>query len=282
MNGGIKKHKLMNIVARIILHTILIIGGLMMILPFIWMIVSSFKTPLEVISIPFRFFPSTWTLENYVKVFDELPMIRGYLNSLIVSTGITTLVIFTSTSAGYLFAKLRFRGREILFIVVLTSIMIPPQIVLIPLYYMFIRFGLINSYLGLIVPFAMSAFGIFLMRQFIYGIPNALIDAAKIDGASDFKIYLRIILPLTKPAFSVLGILTFIWSWDEFLWPLIMINQEEMKTLPVILGHFTMSEGKFPGAAMASVSLVVMPVIIVYLFFQRFFIKGLSMTGMKG
>ena len=266
-------HRASKVIPRVLLHSFLTLGGLIMILPFVWMVLSSFKPSLEVIGIPFKLFPSNWTIKNYISVFDTLPMIRSYINSLIVASVITFFVLFSASAAGYLFAKLKFKGKEVLFFMVIASIMIPSQIVLIPLYFMIVKFNLINSYIGLVLPFAMSAFGIFMMRQFISGIPDSLIEAARIDGASDFWIYYRIILPLTKSAFSVLGILTFIWSWDEFLWPLVVVNSEEMKTLPVVLGHFTMTEGKMPGESMAAVTLVIFPVLIIYAFFQRYFIS---------
>lgn len=276
-----KNYKIISNILRVILHTFLVIGGLVMIFPFIWMIISSFKPSIEVISIPFKILPTKWTLSNYLQVFDELPMVRAYINSLIVSLLITFLVLFSSSAGGYLFAKLRFKGREPLFFFALASMMIPPQIGLIPLFFLVSKLHAANSYLGLVFPFAMSAFGIFLMRQFISGIPDSLIDAARIDGASDFIIYLKVILPMTKSAFSVLGILTFIWSWDEFLWPLVIISGNEMKTLPLVLGHFTQAESNFPGQSMAASALVIVPVLIVYAFFQRNFVKGMSMTGMK-
>lgn len=160
--------------------------------------------------------------------------------------------------------------------------MIPPQIVLIPLYILVNKFGWINSYQGLIFPWVMNAFGIFLMRQFMYGIPNDLIEAARIDGASDFRIYFSVIIPLVRSSIAVLGILIFLWTWDEFLWPLVIVNNNEMKTLPLLLVHFTQAEQQFPGESLAGASLVIGPVLIVYAFFQRHFVKGLSMTGLKG
>ena len=274
-------YKTKGTILKVLLHVFLTLGGLIMISPFLWMILSSFKPSIEVISVPFKILPSRFTLENYSSAFEALPMVRGYINSLIVSIVVTVLVLFSASAAGYLFSKLKFRGSEVLFFMVIASIMIPAQIVLIPLYIITVKLRLINSYGGLVLPFAISAFGVFLMRQFIRGIPDSLIDAARIDGASDFLIYFKLILPLTKSAFSVLGILTFIWSWDEFLWPLVIIDQDVMKTLPVILGHFTMSEGRFPGEAMASVTLVIIPVLIVYAFFQNHIVKGMSMTGLK-
>ncbi len=280
--NSIKYFRTTKITSKVFLHLVLIVGGLAMIFPFIWMILSSFKPSLEVISVDFHLFPRIWTLRNYIKVFEDLPMIRGYVNSLVVASFVTFFVLLSATASGYMFSKLRFFGREVLFFIVLASIMIAPQIVLIPLYILINKFRWINTYQGLIFPYAMSAFGIFLMRQFIKGIPNDLIDAAKIDGASEFRIYFSIILPLIRSSIAVLGILTFLWTWDYFLWPLVIIHQNEMKTLPVLLGHFTMSETKYPGESLAACTLVIGPVLVVYAFFQKQFIKGMSMTGLKG
>lgn len=253
-----------------------------MIFPLVWMIFSSFKPSLEVVSVDFHFLPKTWTLRNYTRVFKEVSMVRGYVNSIIVSTGITAFVLLSATASGYMFSKLRFKGRDMLFFLVLASVMVPPQIILIPLYILINRFGWIDSYQGLIFPFIMNAFGIFLMRQFMYGIPTDLIEAARIDGASDFKIYFSVIIPLVRSSIAVLGILIFLWSWDELLWPLVIVHRNEMKTLPLILSHFTQAEQVFPGESLAASTLVIGPILIVYGFFQRHFVRGLSMTGLKG
>lgn len=280
--NSIKYFRTTKITTKIFLHLVLIIGGLVMISPFIWMILSSFKPSIEVISVDFHFLPRTWTLRNYVKVFEDLSMTRSYINSLIAASFITFFVLLSATASGYMFSKLRFFGREALFFIVIGSIMIPPQIVLIPLYILINKFNWMDTYQGLIFPFAMSAFGTFLMRQFINGISNNLIDAARIDGASEFKIYFSIILPLVRSSMSILGILIFLWNWDQFLWPLIIINQEEMKTLPVLLGHFTMAQAQYPGECLAACTLVIGPVLVVYAFFQRQFVRSMSMTGLKG
>lgn len=254
-----------------------------MIFPFIWMIISSFKPNIDIISVNFKLFSPNWTLDNYRQVIKNMPIARAYINSLIVASIITISSIFSSTSAGFLFAKLKFWGRDFLFFIVLSSIMIPAQIVLIPLYLMVSRLHLSNNYIGLIFPFLMNAFCIFLTRQFIYGIPNELLEAAKIDGASDWKIYFKIILPLVKSSIAVVGILTFLWSYDEFLWPLVIVKSTDMMTLPLILGRYSMAEGGvIAGPSMATTTLILAPILIVYTFFQRFFIKGISMTGMKG
>ena len=275
-------YKTKRFVSKCLLHLILISGGLVMIFPMIWMIFSSFKPSLEVISIHFHLLPVTWTIRNYINVFHQLTMVRAYINSIIVATIVTFFAVFSATASGYLFAKLKFKGREVLFFIVLASIMIPSQISLIPLYFLMNKLRWINSYQALVFPFLMNAFGIFLMRQFIYGIPNDLIDAARMDGASNFRIYFSIIIPLVRSSIAVLGILIFSWTWDELLWPLVIVNRNYMKTLPLVLAHFTMAEGKFPGESMAATTLVIGPVLLVYIFFQRHFVKGMSMTGLKG
>lgn len=254
-----------------------------MIFPFLWMVIASFKPNIDIISVDFKLFSSNWTLEHYRKVLSEMPVGRAYFNSLLVATVVTVSVIFTSSAAGFLFSKLRFRGRDVLFFIVLASVMIPPQIVLIPLYFMISKMHLVNTYPGLIIPFMMSAFGVFLMRQFTYGIPTELIEAARMDGASDWRIYFKVILPLVKSSIAVVGILTFLWTFDEFLWPLVTVNSKEMMTLPLILAKYAMAEGGVvAGSSMATTTLVVIPVLIVYAFFQRFFVSGMSMTGLKG
>jgi multiple sugar transport system permease protein len=267
--------------ARFFLHLVLVVIGLGMVFPLVWMVFSSFKPSLEIISVEFHLLPRTWTLRNYEQVFADLKMGRGYLNSLIVASCVTFLVLLSATASGYLFSKLKFRGRDALFFIVLGSVMVPPQIVLIPLYFLMSKFHWVNTYQGLIFPFMMNAFGIFLMRQTLYGIPNDLLEAARIDGATDFRIYYSIILPLIRSSIAVLGILIFLWTWDEFLWPLVTTVNNEMKTLPLLLAHFSQAEQKYPGESLAGATLVIGPVLIVYAFFQRHFVRGLSMTGMK-
>jgi len=279
----INKYIFIKIITRISLHVLLIIGSFFMILPFLWMIISSFKPNIDIISVDFRLFSTNWTLDNYKKIISEMPIGRAYFNSILIATIATAFTIFSSSAAGFLFSKLKFWGRDALFFLVLGSVMIPPQIVLIPLYLMISRMHLVNSYIGLIVPFLINAFGVFLMRQFIYGIPNEIIEAARVDGASDWKIYYRIIIPLVKPAIAVVGILIFLWTYDEFLWPLVVVSKNDMMTLPLILGKYAMAEGGVvAGASMATTTLVLAPILVVYAFFQRYFVKGMSMTGVKG
>jgi multiple sugar transport system permease protein len=277
----IKYYKLSRYFSRTLLYVILSIGAFIFVFPFIWMLLSSFMTNAEITSSPLTVFPSSLYLQNYRIVFRDIPILRAFLNSIIVSSVVTFFVLFTSSLSGFMFAKMRFRGNNALFTYVLASLLFPTHVILIPLYLLVSKLKILDSYIGLALPFLISGFGIFLLRQFIYGIPTSLIEAARIDGGSDFKIYSRIILPLTKPVLSVLGILIFLWSYDEFFWPLVVVSSDKMKTLPLMLAHFTRAHGEHHGPSMAGSAIVVVPVLIVYVFFQRNFVKGMSMTGTK-
>jgi len=269
------------VLQRFPLHILLSVGAIGFVFPFIWMVLSAFMTNEEIVASPMTIFPKSFYLGNFQAVFAELPIIRSWINSLITSGLVVFFVLFTSSLGGYMFAKLKFKGRDSIFTLVLSSMLFPPHVVLVPLYLLASRVKLLDTYPGIIMPFLISGFGVFLMRQFIYGISDSLIDAARLEGAGDFRIYLRIILPLVRPILSALGILIFVWTYDELIWPLSVINSNEMKTIPVALGHFTRAHGQYPGSSMAAATLVVIPVIIVYLVFQRNFIKGISMSGVK-
>jgi multiple sugar transport system permease protein len=266
---------------RIPLHLVLSVGAIGFVFPFIWMVLSAFMTNEEITASPITILPKSLYLGNFQSVFAELPIIRSWANSLLTAGLVVFFVLFTSSLGGFMFAKLKFKGRDSIFTLVLSSLLFPPHVILVPLYLLVSRMHLLDSYLGIILPFLISGFGVFLLRQFIYGIPDSLIDAARMEGAGDFRIYLRIILPLVRPIISALGILIFVWTYDELIWPLVVINSNEMKTIPVALGHFTRAHGQYPGSSMAAATLVVVPVILVYLFFQRNFIKGISMSGVK-
>jgi multiple sugar transport system permease protein len=281
MQGTITSYHRRRIVFRIILYIVLGIGGFIMIYPFLWMIINSFRSSFNLMTAPLTVFDPAASLENYIMVFGRLKLGRAFLNSVIVSTIITVFVLFTSSISGFLFAKFRFKGKEALFMYVLGTLMAPIYVILIPLFRLVSAMGLLDTLAAIFVPFLIHAFGIFLMRQFIAGIPDSLIDAARIDGASDFGIYVRLILPLTMPALSVLGILIFLWSWDELLWPLVVVHSDATKTIPVWLTVFTQAEAKLPGPSLAASTVVIIPVLIVYFFFQRNFIKGMTMTGLK-
>lgn len=266
----------------LIFYGVLTIGSIVMMTPFVWMILSSFKKLSEIIRIPPTFFPHEFVLTNYPRVMNMIPIWRYFLNSILVAVVVTFIVLLTSSWAGYVFSKLEFKGKEIIFYSILSTMMIPFFVLLLPLYLMMIRLRWLDSYFGLILPQSVSVFGIFLMRQFMHEIPTSLINAAKIDGASEVRIYYSIILPLTKPALSALGIFTFMWNWDSFLWPLVIISKVEMRTLPLGIAQLSFWVGKSYDLVLAASVMAVIPLIIVFLFFQKNFIKGITLSGLKG
>jgi len=253
--------------------------------PFVWLIFSSFKTGADIVRIPVTLLPQEWTLSAYKMVMDpnraNLP--RAYMNSIVVTTATVVSVVFTSSLGGFVFARLSFPGKQYLFYFILSTTMVPFLTLLIPLYIVFKELHLLNTLWGLWVPAIFSSFGIFLCRQFVYGIPRDLYDSAKIDGCGDFAIYRSIILPLTKPVLSVLAIFNFLSTFNAFLWPLVVLNDENKLTLPLILRRMA---NRFGGtdyqAVMAGSVLVSIPPLLVFLIFQRNFVRGIALTGMKG
>jgi multiple sugar transport system permease protein len=232
---------------------------------------------------PPTFFPETWTLDSYRTIFTDpnVPLARFYMNSLFVAVFRVFITIFTSTLAGFIFAKYRFWGKDIIFGFILVQLMIPFQVVMIPAYLILVKLGLVDSLWGLIIPSMVDAFGIFLMRQFIEGIPNELMDAARIDGSSEFGIYWRIILPQMGSAVAALGIFTFMGTWNDYLWPLIVITTHEKRTLPLLLTWYNSQHGTRYDLTMAASILVLLPILVVYAIFQRRFVRGITMTGFK-
>ena len=258
-------------------------GAILMIAPFYWMIVTAFKSRSEVMVFP----PTWWPQQPTLEPWEELTRLRGgfhifFANSLFVSSCITLLVLLTSAMAGYVFAKFQFRGRDLLFILVLSLLMIPVNVYIIPLYKLMADLSWTNSYWALIIPGIYSPLGIFLMRQFMHSIPNDLVDAARVDGASEWGIFFRIILPLSTAALAALGIFTFTWSWDDFLWPLVILDEPQRYTLPLGLSQLRGRFGTNVGTSMAGAMVAVLPVLIVYLFAQRRFIEGITLSGLKG
>ena len=253
--------------------------------PFFWLIFSSFKTGADIVRIPVTLLPQKWTLSAYQMVMDptraNLPI--AYMNSIIITTGTVLSVLLTASMGGFVFARLDFPGRDYLFYFVLSTTMVPFLTLLIPLYIVISELNLLNSLWGVWVPSIFSSFGIFLCRQFVYGIPRELYDAAKIDGSGDFGIYRNIIVPLTKPVLSALAIFVFLSSFNAYLWPLIVLNDEEKLTLPLIIARMA---NRFGGtdyqAVMAGSVLVSIPPLIVFLIFQKNFVRGIALTGLKG
>ena len=265
-------------------YPILIFGSLISLLPFAWMILSSFKTLREIRQIPPTFFPQEFTLDNYQKVLTDkdLPLGIFYRNSAIIALANVVQVLFTSSLFGYIFAKFEFKGKKVLFWFIMSLMMIPSQMTMIPGYLILAKLKLINNLLGLIIPAAIDAFGIFLFRQFALSIPNELLDAARVDGAGEFQIYRLIVLPQLGPALATFGMLTFMFNWNAYLWPLIVLTEKNVRTLPIILTWFSNQMVDKTNLTMAASVLVILPVLIVFLFVQRWIVEGITLSGMKG
>jgi len=265
-----------------LLYVGLSIGAVLMISPFLFMVLASFKTGQEIVQVPPTLWPVHPTLDNYRQVLGGIPFGTFYRNSIIVSTTVTLSVLLTSSLAGYIFAKFRFMGCNLLFVVVITTLMIPFQVILIPVYMVVNAVGLLNTLWALILPAMVSPFGIYLMRQYIENLPNDYIDAARIDGTSEWGIYLRVVLPHTRPALSALAIFTFVGSWNDYLWPLIAINDQNKMTIPLALSYFNSAHATRYDLTLTAATLVVVPAVLVFLALQRQFVQGIALTGLKG
>jgi len=268
----------------LLIYLILIVGAFLTVVPFLFTFLSSFKTLDEIRQVPPTFLPQNFTTENYETVLNDpdLPLLLFYRNSVIVAVSNVVLVLFTSALFGYIFAKFRFWGKRLLFGYILLQLMIPFQVTMIPAYLILARLNLLNNLLGLIVPSGINAFGIFLMRQYMSVIPDELLDSARVDGASEWRIFFQIAIPQLGPALATLGILIFMFSWNAYLWPLIVLTEQNIRTLPIILTWYTNQHANQLNLSMAASVLVVMPVLLVFLVMQRWIIQGITLTGIKG
>jgi multiple sugar transport system permease protein len=253
-----------------------------MLLPFYWLLVTSFKFQKEILTLPVTWWPIQPTLQNWINAFRVANFGRYFLNSTFVCSILTVANLFTSALAGYVFARYRFRGREALFLLILSGLMIPFFVPLIPLYEMMVKFKWNNSYLSIIIPSLYTPLGVFLLRQYIYSIPVELFDAAQVDGANEFTIFFRIVLPLCMPALAALGIFSLITNWNDFLWPFIVLDQPQMWTLPVGLARLRGRFGTDYGLVMAASTITILPLVVFYFLAQRRIIEGIAMTGIKG
>ncbi|MFC6550005.1 carbohydrate ABC transporter permease [Cohnella cellulosilytica] len=264
-----------------LLFTVLLIGSLLMFVPYLWMVLTSFKSNSEILTASNHLLPREPTLSGYKKVLGEVPFFRWFVNSLSTSAIVTVTAMFTSALAGYIFAKFRFRGKRVLFVVILATMMVPFQIVMVPTYVIISKLNLVNDLSAIVIPYLVSAFGIFLAKQFIEAIPSELIEAARIDGASEFKTFRSLVLPQIRPALSALAIFSFMAAWNNYLWPLIILNEESKMTVPLALVFFNGQNVVNYNVVMSAAVLIMIPVIIIFLIFQKQFIKGLTMTGFK-
>lgn len=267
---------------RISAHMLLLIGAVTMIIPFLWMLSTSLKSDQQAYIFPPIWIPDPIVWGNYATVWNALPFDRFFINSAVVSVFVTFGQLLTCSLGAFAFARLRFPGREPLFVAYLATMMIPFQVTMIPVFILVKYLRWLDTYQGLIVPMIFSAYGTFLLRQFFLTIPKDLEDSAKIDGCGYFRIYWSIVLPLSKPALATLGIFVFMWSWNNFLWPLLIVNSLDMKTLPLGLAYFLGQYTIYWNLLMAGTTISLLPVLIVFFFAQRYFIEGITLTGLKG
>jgi multiple sugar transport system permease protein len=253
-----------------------------MALPFLWMLSASLKLDKDVFRFPIQWIPAEPHWSNYVRIWTQIPFLTFFGNTAKLTIIITLLQLFTSSFAGYAFAKLQFKGRDVIFLAYIASIAIPWQSYMVPQFIMMRRLDLVDTHMALVLLQAFSAFGVFLMRQFFASVPNDIIDAARIDGLNEYKIYFQIMLPLSQPALATLTIFTAVFVWNDFMGPLIYLNSQSLKTIQLGLRMFIMQYSANYALIMAASLVSLIPVIILFLAFQRFFIEGIASTGVKG
>ena len=266
---------------HIVIIAFLTVFSIIMVYPMAWMLMTSFKSNADIQINKTKFFPEKWTIEGYQTAFEKAPIAQWFINSILVVVIVTAAVIITSTLIGYIFAKYEFKGKKVLFVLLLATMMVPPQVTMIPRYLMIQEMHLFNTLGALIVPGLVSAFSIYMARQFIADVPDSLCEAAKIDGAGPFRIYWSVILPNIKPAIGSIGIFTAMMNWNDYLNPLLMLNDMEKMTLPLGLVIFDTQRVADMSATMAAASMMMMPMIIIFVIFQKQFVKGMTMSGIK-
>jgi multiple sugar transport system permease protein len=264
-------------------HVLLTIGAIVMLMPFVWMISTASKPPSEIFSSELHLIPYQFALwDNLRTAFAKADLWRFLLNGLIVTVSIFVLQVLVALPAAYALAKLRFIGRNALFALVLFGILIPPQATAIPVFLLLHKLGLLDSYAALVLPFTISVFGIFLMRQFFRNVPDDLVDAARMDGISEFGIVWRVMLPAAIPAVTAFGIFSVVAHWNDYFWPLIVLNSEHLRTPPLAVAHFRNAEaGTNYGALMAAAMVIIAPLLVAFLLAQRRFVEGIALTGIK-
>lgn len=266
----------------IILNAVLILAGIITVFPFVWMLFSSFKNNNEISALNQTIIPKVFTLDNYISMQSNFNFMRFFANSILVAVIITVIVVYTSTICGFVLSKYRFRGRNILFGFVMSTMMIPWAVTIIPKYTLIEKFGWMDSYLALIVPAMFSGFGIFMMKQQIEGIPTDIIEAARMDGANEFYIFHRIIFPMCKNGISSIAIFQFLWCWEDYLWPYLVISDKDKQLLAVGLKMFNGQYNTDYGSLFAATVVSIVPILVVYIIFQKQFIAGIASSAVKG
>lgn len=274
------KGKKRSTLSKVILYILLAIGAAIMVFPLVWMFFTSFKTPWEIYDV--NLLPQVFRLDNYYHVLNNTGFLRWLWVSSVVVMATTVSVLIFDSLVGYTLAKLHFRGKKIIFLAIIATLMVPTEMLVIPWYIMSVDFGLRDTYLGIMFPGLITAFGIFLMRQFYDGVPTDLLDAARIDGLNELGVYARIALPQVKPALSALIIFNFLGNWNAYLWPLIVVQSADMRTIPVGISFFSNEVGTAWHLIMTSSTMAVIPVLIVFFIFQKYIIQGVALSGLKG
>lgn len=263
-------------------YAVLIVGAVLTLMPFVWMLLGSFKSQGEILRNPEGWWPQDPTTENYAAWFQDLGFGRYFLNSIAVAIVVVIGNLVFCSMVGYALAKLDFPGKKVLFSLVMVTMMVPGVVTFIPLFVLVAKIGLVDTYPGLILPYLTGALGVFLMRQFIAGIPDSLLEAARIDGAGEFVVFFKVVLPLCGPPLATLGILTFLSSWNNFLWPLVVAQNQSHYTLPVALSLYAVGERATQyGLLLAGSVLVITPILLLFVALQRYFIEGVATTGIK-
>lgn len=279
MNKGKKGIKKIEIFS---LNMVLFLGSIATILPFVWMFLSSFKTNAEINALNQSFFPDSFSLANYTNVIEKFDFLKYFFNTTIYTVIITLITVYTSAIAGFVLCKYRFKGRNLLFAVILSTMMIPGVVTIIPRYSMMQFFNWLDTYWALILPSVFTPFGIFMMKQACEGISDELLEAARIDGASEFYIFSKIVLPLLKNSIVSMSIFQFLWAWDDYLWPYLVIQSKEKQLLSVALNLFSGRYSTDYAGLFAATSITIIPVIIFYIIFQKQFVEGISASAIKG
>jgi len=268
-------------VGSIVRTTFLLVMTFVILAPVLWFVLSSFKDATELGARPPKIFPTEWAFSNYTEAFQMYNYMRYFTNSVIVTSVATILTLIINSMAAYAFAKYNFRGRDGLFVMTLAMIMIPLQVILIPIYLVVSSLGLVNTYWGMIIPAAATPTGVFIIRQYMLTIPDELIEAARIDGAGEFRIFARIVLPLCRPALAVVAIFSILWRWNDFLWPLLIAQKEELYTLPVALALLNGQLVVPYNIVLAMSVMSIIPVLFMFVFMQRQIVQGIAQTGIK-
>nr|WP_281883423.1 carbohydrate ABC transporter permease [Paenibacillus sp. YYML68] len=267
--------------AKAVLYVTLLILAALWIFPVLWIVISSFKTNQDLYSFPPRFWPEPFTMEHFTAAFDKGNFGTYFMNSLIVTVSSTILLLLINSMAGFALAKYRFKGDMILLVGFISTLMIPLEVIMIPIFKVLSFLGMFNSLLAIIIPPAATPTGVFLIRQYLLTVPDELLEAARMDGASEWRIYSRIILPICKPILAVLAIFSFMWRWDDFLWPLIGISDPSLYTIQLALSNFIGEYNVDWGSLLAMSVITMIPVLVVFVIFQRQFVNGMVTSGMK-